>query len=221
VLVILLALTGGIGSGKSTVSLLLAANGAVIVDADEVAKQLQAPGGAVLAAMVERWGSGILQPDGTLNRQAVADIVFNEADELRALNKMTHPAVRREMARQAREQADTGAVTIMDTPLLVETFDKQPPFSGIVVVDVPPEVAVERLMRYRGFSDVDAWARISQQADRQERLGIAGFVIDNSGPPEALDEQVGRMMAWARTLAHVDPPPAPRERVAGDQPSAN
>lgn len=220
-LVILLALTGGIGSGKSTVSLLLAAHGAVIVDADEVAKQLQAPGGAVLAAMVERWGSGILQPDGTLNRQAVADIVFNDADELRALNKMTHPAVRREMARQAREQADTGAVTIMDTPLLVETFDKQPPFSGIVVVDVPPEVAVERLMRYRGFSDVDAWARISQQADRQERLAIAGFVIDNSGPPEALDEQVERMMAWARTLPQVDPPPPPRERVVGDQrPSA-
>jgi dephospho-CoA kinase len=215
--VILLALTGGIGSGKSTVSLLLAAKGAVIIDADEVAKQLQAPGGAVLAAMVERWGSGILQADGTLNRQAVADIVFNDRDELAALNKMTHPAVRREMARQAREEAESGRVTIMDTPLLVETFDKQPPFSGIVVVDVPPEVAVERLVRYRGFSDVDAWSRISRQADREERLAIAGFVVDNSGPPDQLNEQVDRLMAWTATLPDVDPPPPPRERAVGEE----
>jgi dephospho-CoA kinase len=215
--VILLALTGGIGSGKSSVSTRLADRGAVIVDADLITHQLQQPGGAVLAAMVERWGTGIVGPDGALQRQAVADIVFADPDELRALNKMVHPAVRQEMNRQARELADSGRVVVMDIPLLVEGRRAgRPRFSGVVVVDLPPEVAVERLVRYRGFDEVDAWSRIGRQATREDRLAAADFVVDNSGPAEALDDQVDRLWAWAQGREQV---PAPGCRDHEDRPT--
>ena len=214
---ILLALTGGIGSGKSSVSARLAQRGAVIVDADLITHELQQPGGAVLAAMVERWGPGILGPDGALRRQAVADIVFGDPDELRALNRMVHPAVRQEMNRRARELADSGRVVVMDIPLLVEGRRAgRPRFSGVVVVDLPPEVAVERLVRYRGFSEIDAWSRIERQASREDRLAAADFVVDNSGDPGALDEQVDRLWAWAQNREQV---PAPACRDHEDRPA--
>jgi dephospho-CoA kinase len=206
--VILLALTGGIGSGKSSVSARLEARGAVLVDADLITRQLQAPGGAVLEAMVERWGTMILTEDGTLNRQAVADLVFNNDEELEALNKIVHPAVRREMRRQAAEagQADHRRPVVMDIPLLVEGFSYWPPFSGVIVVDTPPEVAVARLVAHRGFGEEDAWARISRQVSRDERLAVAGFVVDNSGTPEQLDEQVEQLWAWIESRDEVAVP---------------
>jgi len=212
--VILLALTGGIGSGKSSVSARLAERGAVIVDADRITHELQQPGGAVLAAMADRWGPGILTADGALDRQAVADIVFGDADELKALNKIVHPAVRQEMNRQARELADSGRVVVMDIPLLVEgRRSGRPRFSGVVVVDTPPEVAVERLVRHRGFDEVDAWARVGRQASREERLAAADFVVDNSGQPEDLDRQVDRLWDWARAREQV-PAPGCRDHEA-------
>lgn len=204
---ILVALTGGIGSGKSSVSTRLAERGALIIDADETAKRLQAPGGTVLAAMVARWGEQILEEDGTLRRQSVADIVFNDQDELKALNRMIHPAVNADMCRVTVEEAESGRVVVHDIPLLAEAPDaRRPEWSGIIVVDLPPETAVERLVSYRGFTEVDAWNRINAQATREQRLAIASFVVDNSGPPEALDGEVERLWDWLGSAPQVPIP---------------
>ena len=204
----LLALTGGIGSGKSSVSSRMVAKGVVIVDADLIARQLQQPGGTVFLAMVDRWGPGIVREDGTLNRQAVADIAFNDADELKVLNKLVQPAVRREMARQAEELGDSGRVVFMDTPLLAES--KRPPkpgqYSGIIVVDTPLDVAVARLVSHRGFPEADAWARVAAQATREQRVAIADFVVDNSGDEAHLDAEVDRLWDWLQTVPEVPAP---------------
>lgn len=207
---ILVALTGGIGSGKSSVSTRLTAKGAVIVDADAIARELQQPDGAVFRAMVDRWGDRIVREDGTLDRQAVADICFNDPDELQVLNKLVQPAVRREMARRAEENGHSGRIVVMDTPILAES--KRPPkpgqYSGVIVVDTPPEVAVDRLVAYRGFDEADAWARISHQATREQRLAIADFVVDNSGDEDHLDAEVERLWAWLATAPQVAVPVA-------------
>jgi dephospho-CoA kinase len=189
-----IGLTGGIGSGKSTVSALLAARGAVIVDADAITKELQQPGTEVFGKMVERFGPGIVAADGTLDRQAVADIVFNDAEALQDLNGIVHPAVGAETTRRILEEADTDNLVVLDIPLLVEKSDR--PMAAIVVVDVDPEIAVERLVAFRGFSEADARARMSRQASREERLARASIVIDNSGTPEDLARLVDEL--WPR-----------------------
>jgi dephospho-CoA kinase len=128
------------------------------------------------------------------------------------LNKMVHPAVIAEMNRRSAEAAEQGKVVIVDTPLFVERpASTRTQHSGLLVVDTPHEVAVERLVTYRGFSEVDAWNRVTSQATREERVAAADFVVDNSGSPEHLDEEVERAWAWIGTLDHVDPP-APREK---------
>jgi dephospho-CoA kinase len=128
-----------------------------------------------------------------------------------------HPAVRQEMNRRARDLADSGRVVVMDIPLLVEGRRAgRPRFSGVVVVDLPPEVAVERLVAFRGFDEVDAWSRIGRQASREDRLAAADFVVDNSGPPEALDTQVDELWAWAQGREQV---PAPGCRDHEDRPA--
>lgn len=198
---LLVALTGGIGSGKSSVSARLADRGAVIVDADEVAKRLQEPGGEVFAAMVDRWGDGIIGEDGNLDRPAVAAIVFADEDELKALNKMVHPAVRSEMERQVVEQAETDRVVVLDIPLLGEGDAEKRGAKGVIVVDCPTEIAVERLIEYRGFDRSDAEARIAAQISREERLGLADFVVDNSGDLDALGVEVDRCWDWLQELA--------------------
>jgi dephospho-CoA kinase len=214
--VILVALTGGIGSGKSSVAAGLITRGAIVVDSDETVKRLQAPGGAVLAAMVARWGERILDEDGSLRRQAVADIVFSDADELKALNKIVHPAVNADMARQIVDAAPLGRVVVNDIPLLAEGKGvKRPQFSAVVVVDLPPEVAVERLVQYRGFSEADAWNRINAQASREDRLAIATYVVDNSGTPEHLDAEIDKLWAYLQTAPDV---PIPREFVKPSPP---
>ncbi|MEZ5380983.1 MAG: dephospho-CoA kinase [Microthrixaceae bacterium] len=190
---LLVGLTGGIGSGKSTVSALLAERGAVIVDADAIVHQLQAPGTPVLEAMVERFGQAILNDDGTLNRAAVADQVFGDEQALADLNAIVHPAVRAELAMQVLAQADTHNVVVMDVPLLTESG--MDGLSGVVVVDVDPEVAVERLVEHRGFSEADARARISSQSSREERRKLADWVIDNSG--DLADLEVAADELWA------------------------
>ena len=175
-----IGLTGGIGSGKSTVSALLARRGAVIIDADAITKELQAPGTEVFTAMVERFGPQIVAADGTLDRQAVADIVFADEQALKDLNAIVHPAVGAETTRRILEQAETDHLVVLDIPLLVESAGKRP-VAGILVVDVDPEVAVQRLVAQRGFSEADARARMARQATREERLAKADLVIDNSG----------------------------------------
>jgi dephospho-CoA kinase len=196
--VLLVGLTGGIGSGKSTVSAALAARGAVVVDADAIVRELQEPGTPVLAAMVERFGAGILRDDGTLDRQAVADLVFADAEALADLNAIVHPAVGAEIARRLEAEAAGDRIVVLDVPLLVESGRGD--LAGLIVVDTDPEVAVERLVSHRGFTEADARARIAKQASREERRARADVVIDNSGPREALGPQIDACWRWLEGL---------------------
>lgn len=198
-------LTGGIGSGKSTVSALLRERGAVVVDADAVVRELQAPGMPVFEAMVERFGPGIVAADGTLDRQAVADIVFTDADQLAELNAIVHPAVGLEVYQRIAANAETDQVVIADIPLLAEGTSAIP-MSGVVVVDTPEELQVERLVGQRGMDEADARARIGRQARREDRLAKADRVIDNSGSLEALEAQVDEVWAWAQALPTTEWP---------------
>ena len=198
---LLVVLTGGIGAGKSSVSAALAERGAVIVDADAIVKELQEPGRPIHAAMVERWGEGILADGGRLDRRAVAEIVFNDAEELKALNAIVHPETRAEMTRQAEANADTDRVVVLDVPLLAGREDAAKRGAGaIIVVDCPTEVAIDRLVRFRGFDRADAEARVANQVSREERLEWADFVIDNSGDEAHLAAEIDRCWAWLETL---------------------
>lgn len=197
---LLIGLTGGIGSGKSTVSATLADHGAVIVDADAITRELQEPGTDVFRAMAERFGPGIVAADGSLDRQAVADIVFQDPDALKALNAIVHPAVGAEIGRRLQEEADTDHVVILDVPLLVESGRDD--LAALVVVDVDPEVAVARLVEQRGMREEDARARMARQASREERLARADEVLDNSGDRASLRGQVDAL--WERLVALRD-----------------
>ncbi len=193
---ILVGLTGGIGAGKSTVSAMLAERGAVIVDADQIARDLQAPGSPVLAAMAERFGEHIIGDDGVLDRGAVAQIVFNDEDALQDLNGIVHPAMQSEIQRQIDAQRDTDRVVVLDFPLLGENPRKG--LAATIVVDVPVDVAVERLVEQRDMDVDDARARIDSQLSREERLERATHVLDNSGDRDSLASQVDAL--WEQLL---------------------
>jgi dephospho-CoA kinase len=196
--VILVGLTGGIGSGKSTVSALLAARGAVIIDADAITRELQQPGQPVLDAIVERFGTEVLGPDGRLDRAALAAIVFADEDALRDLNGLVHPAVGREIARRIAAEQDTDHVVVLDIPLLAE--NPRDGLAATIVVDVPVDVAVDRLVRLRGMTEEDARSRIARQASREERVARADRVLDNRGELADLERQVDELWAWLVTL---------------------
>ncbi|MCU1361861.1 MAG: coaE [Ilumatobacteraceae bacterium] len=200
---IVVGLTGGIGSGKSTVSALLVARGAVLVDADAITRQVQQPGSPVLTELAERFGSEVLAPDGSLDRAALAAIAFADPEALKDLNAIVHPAVRDEMNRQIAEQQGTDRIVILDIPLLAENPSQG--LQGIIVVDVPVETQVDRLVRYRGFDEQDARARIGRQATREQRVAIADVVIDNSGDLESLIPQVDGAWDWLQRLPPVEP----------------
>ncbi|MBT6372215.1 MAG: dephospho-CoA kinase [Acidimicrobiaceae bacterium] len=202
-----IGLTGGIGSGKSTVAALLVKRGAVLLDADAIVRELQEPGTPVFVAMVERWGDDIVAADGGLNRQAVADRAFGDADELEALNAIVHPAVADEMTRRRKALAETDATVILDIPLLVESGHEG--LGGVIVVDVDPDVAVGRLVTHRGFTEDDARGRMARQASREDRLARADVVIDNSGTMADLFAEVGLAWAWIEGLER----PVPGEAV--------
>jgi len=195
---LLIGLTGGIGSGKSTVSARLAAHGAVVIDADAIVHELQAPGQPVLAAMVERFGPSIIDADGALRRQAVADIVFNDPASLADLGAIVHPAVHAEIERRLAAEIDTDHVVVLDVPLLVESGRDD--MAGLIVVDVDPELAIARLVEHRGFSESDARARVARQASRAERVARADLVIDNSGSIADLEGHVDDAWAWIERL---------------------
>ena len=199
-------LTGGIGAGKSSVSARLAAKGAVIVDADAIVREAQAAGTPVFEAIVERFGPGVVGPDGELDRPALAAVVFGDPEALKELNALVHPAVGAEVVRRVTAQQGTDRVVVLDVPLLVESGRYRA--SGVIVVDVPHDVAVARLARDRGMPEDDARARMARQVSREERVAKADFVIDNSGTPEALDEAVDRAWAWIATLPDEPPPEA-------------
>lgn len=189
-------LTGGIGSGKSAASARLVARGAGLVDADATVKRLQAAGMAVFSDMVAHFGDGIVGDDGELDRPAIAAIVFNDADELKKLNDIVHPAVRKDMATQREVLAASHDIIILDIPLLIEGEPIE--LAGIVVVDTPVDVAIERLVAHRGFTVEDASARMANQVGREERVAKADFVIDNSGDLDALEAEVDRCWHWMR-----------------------
>ena len=205
--VILVGLTGGIGSGKSTVSARLAELGARVVDADAIVRDVQAPGTEVFQAIVDHFGEKVGAADGTLDRQAIADVVFNDPDELKALNAVVHPAVGVEIANRLAEAAETDDVVVLDVPLLVESGRDD--MAAMVVVDVDPELAIERLVEFRGFSEDDARARIARQVSREERLAKATKVLDNSGTVEDLVAQVDALWPWMQSLDPVARPEEP------------
>ena len=200
---ILVGLTGGIGSGKTTVSAMLGARGAVVIDADQITRELQAPGSPVLADIVLAFGPDVLDDDGALDRPVLAAKVFGDPEALKRLNKIVHPAVGREMASRLEAQRNTDSVVVLDIPLLVE--NPREGLCGTLVVDLPVELAVERLVTFRNMSRADAEARISRQASREARVAIADRVIDNSGDLESLEMQVESAWQWMVAL----PPAAP------------
>ena len=195
---ILVGLTGGIGSGKTTVSSMLSARGAIIIDADQITRELQAPGSPVLQEIVAAFGNEMLDQAGALDRAALAAKVFGDADALAKLNKIVHPAVGREMAARLEAQRDTNNVVVLDIPLLVE--NPREGLCGTLVVDLPVEVAVERLVSHRNMARADAEARIARQATREARVAIADRVIDNSGDLADLETQVDAAWEWMRGL---------------------
>lgn len=207
--VLLIGLTGGIGSGKSTVSALLAERGAVVVDADAIVRELQAPGRPVFEAMVERFGPSIVAPDETLDRQAVAEVVFADPAALADLNAIVHPAVGAEIASRLEEAATGDDVVILDVPLLVESGRDD--LVAMIVVDVDPDLAVGRLVEHRGFTEADARARLSRQVSREQRLERADRVIDNSGTLADLRLQVDRAWTWMCSLRPLSPSSPPGE----------
>lgn len=183
-----LGLTGGIGAGKSTVARLLADRGAVVLDADEAARAAVAPGTSGLAAVVDEFGPGVLAADGSLDRAALAAVVFADPARRAALNAIVHPRVRDWMAERAA-RAPVGSVVVQDVPLLVEAgLGKL--FGFVVVVDAADEVRVARLVRDRGMTPDEVAARIAAQAPRAQRLAAADVVIVNDGGPDELAAQV-------------------------------
>lgn len=184
-------LTGGIGAGKSEVSRRLAEAGAVLVDADKIAREVVEPGTEGLAAVVAEFGEDVLRPDGSLDREKLGAIVFADAERRTALNAIVHPLVgKRSM--ELFEAAPEDAVVVYDVPLLAEG-DRAGDFDLVVVVDAPEEVQVRRLVADRGMSEEQARARIAAQATRERRRAIADVVIDNSGDLAALERQVDEL----------------------------
>lgn len=193
-----IGLTGGMGCGKSTLARLLAERGATVLDADEITRELQRPGQPVYDAIVERFGGAVVAPDGSLDRRALAAVVFEDRAALAALEGLVHPEVAAAMGARVAAAAGTDRVLVLDVPLLVEATDY--PLAGVVVVDCPVDTAVRRLVEHRGMAEADVRARIARQAARQERLARADVVVDNAGPPEALEPQVDAVWAWIQTL---------------------
>ena len=187
----LIALTGGIAAGKSTVAARLAELGAVIVDADQIVRDVQSPGSPVLHSIADEFGDGILSDDGSLNRPALGALVFGAPDRLAALNAIVHPAVRDESARRFGEAfaADPDAVVVYDVPLLVEARVDDP-WELVVVAHAPAEVREQRLVDLRGMSRQDAASRITSQVPDEARLAIADVVIDTAGTLAQTRDQV-------------------------------
>lgn len=193
--VLRIGLTGGIGSGKSTVSRLLAARGAVVVDADIIAREVVEPGTSGLAAVADAFGREVLTADGALDRPALAAIVFADPEARRRLDGIVHPLVRAR-ATEIAAQAPPDAVVVHDIPLLVETGQASS-YDLVLVVEADPRVRVARLVQ-RGLTAEDARARMAAQATDEQRREVADVVLDNSGTPEQLAAQVDRF--WAERV---------------------
>ena len=186
-------LTGGIGAGKSEVSRLLVECGAVLIDADRIAREVVEPGTPGHAAVVEAFGEDILAEDGSLDRPRLGALVFNDPEKLATLNSIVHPLVGAR-SRELEESAPEDAVVVHDVPLLTEN-GLAPLYDVVIVVDASPETQLDRLVRLRGMSEEDARARMAAQATREQRRAIADIVIDNDVPLDELERRVKEV--WA------------------------
>lgn len=191
---LLVGLTGGIGAGKSTVAELLTRKGAVVVDADEVARAVVEPGQPAFDALVERFGPEVVGPDGRLDRAAVARIAFADDQSRKDLEAITHPAINTEFTRRVLE-APSDAIVVLDVPLLAESKQaRERPYEAVIVVEAPRDVRQARL-EARGVARADAERRMAAQASDEQRRAIATFVLDNTGDLPALERQVDDV--WA------------------------
>ena len=189
---LLVGLTGGIGSGKSTVARMLEKRGAVVFDADVLARQAVAPGTPGFDRVVERFGPNVLAPGGALDREALASIVFADPAARRDLEAIVHPEVRRMFAEGCEEYEGTGRVVVFSAPLLVET-GMHTALQALLVVSTSVETQVERLMRERGLSEAAIRARIAAQLPLEAKAEVADVIIDNEGTTEELEGQVDRV----------------------------
>jgi dephospho-CoA kinase len=189
-------LTGGIGSGKSAVADLLVQRGAVLIDADRVARDVVAPDGPAYQPLIDRFGPGIVAADGTIDRPALATLAFADDESRLALNAITHPAIGIAMieARDAHEGSDD--IVVLAIPLLTAAHRETVKLHKVVVVDTSTDVALERLLTHRSFDRADAEARIRSQISRGERVKEADYVLDNSGDRAALEHEVDTLWAW-------------------------
>ncbi|RFA21265.1 dephospho-CoA kinase [Subtercola boreus] len=197
----LVALTGGIASGKSTVAARLAELGAVIIDADRLAREVVEPGTDALRHIAEAFGQEVLQPDGSLDRPALGSRVFGQPQNLQKLNDITHPAVHQLGLERiaAAEAADPDAIVVYDVPLLLEASRRPYDFELAIVVSAAEETRVRRLVEIRGMTEADARSRIASQASEAERLAIADVVIDSNGTLGQTLDQVGEL--WTTLTA--------------------
>ncbi len=198
-----IGLTGGIGSGKSTVAAMLADRGAVVVDADQIARDLVEPGGSALAELVTEFGPRILQGDGSLSRAELAAMAFSDPRATERLNAIMHPMIRVEAQRRLAERPDADLV-VYDMPLLVETGQADL-VDLVVVVDVPESMQIERAIQFRGLDEADVRRRMTVQAGREERLAAADVVIDNSGDLDRTRVQVDDL--WERVVGAAEGAP--------------
>jgi dephospho-CoA kinase len=189
-------LTGGIGSGKSTVADLLVARGAVLIDADQVARDVRAPGGPAYQPLIDRFGPGILAADGSIDRAALASVAFADENTRLELNAITHPAIGTAMVQARDALKDTDEIVVLAIPLLTAAHRDTVGLDKVVVVDAPTDVALDRLLAQRGFDQGDAEARIRSQISREERVREADYVIDNSGDLAALEAEVTKLWEW-------------------------
>jgi dephospho-CoA kinase len=204
--VLTVGLTGNIGAGKSTVAELLVARGAHLVDADKVARLVVEPGAPAYQALVARFGTDILDGEGRIDRPKLAEVAFQNPESVADLNAIVHPAIGVAMIEGKDAYRGTDGIVVMDIPLLKDFHKELLALDAVIVVDVSPEVRLERLTSRRGMAEEDVRARMAAQPTRHERLEGADFVIDNSGDTAHLGHEVDRVWAELERLTHPDPP---------------
>jgi len=202
--VLRVGLTGGIGAGKSEVARRLSAHGAVVIDADVIAREVVAAGTPGLAQVTEAFGPAVLHADGNLDRTALGEVIFADPQLRARLNAIIHPPIAARM-RELEAAAGDAAIVVHDVPLIAEN-NLAASYDLVVVADVPPRIQLDRLIRHRGMSRDQAGARMAAQASRDERLAIADIVIDNSGSLAELDREVGELWAQLRRRAAAPSP---------------
>tara|TARA_B100000686_G_C16733569_1_gene942242 strand:+ start:18 stop:656 length:639 start_codon:yes stop_codon:yes gene_type:complete len=204
-------LTGGIGSGKSTVAKMFVDRGCILIDADAIVRQIQEPGKPVFDAIKEQWGEGVVSEDGSLDRAAIAKIVFNSKDDLATLNGIVHPVVVKKIEKLRRRFFETDKIVVLDIPLLLESQNYS--LDTIVVVDIEPALAISRLVKYRNFTEADARQRMQNQITSEERCAVASWIIRNNSSVDDLEAEVERCWKWLKRIER----PSKKSNINGEE----